>query len=425
MNDSTPKLARRNCQALSPNGVDRELARQNAAAHPARRRTKTSRGHTEWYKREVDWLRRLRHKHLRHLGLKAPLGEIVRWRLKAVRYHLQCRRRQAPGVAAAHAARRFQVSVGTLHRWTRLYQHAGPASLLPKPPGPHQAPCRVPLDIQLLVVALRRLVGWNEKRMAVELAQRGLAHISHTSVGHIYARYHLPTRTYHSLAKCDGIPKRRYEKAMPNQQWHIDFLELALRDGTRINVVVLLDDHSRFCLSCRSVPDLTAETAIAVVQQAGQWYGQPQELVSDNGRAFTSLYVGVPTAFGQQLTAQGVRHILITPYYPEGNGKAEAFVKILKHECPYQPCATRAELDQLLAEFTSYYNYYRLHGSLNYQPPAVRYAGGASPHRHGLLGIPGLPPDLCHAYPPAPDAVLAVTDFQQLKRSHALVPVTN
>ena len=36
------------------------------------------------------------------------------------------------------------------------------------------------------------------------MKQRGLAQISHTSVGRIFKRYYLATRTYHTLAKCDG-----------------------------------------------------------------------------------------------------------------------------------------------------------------------------------------------------------------------------
>ncbi len=182
MNDSTPKRQKRGLEPLSPNGVDRELARQSAAAHPARRRAKTSRGHTEWYKRELDWLQRLRGKHLRRRGLKAPLGEIVRWRMKAVRYYQRQCHREAKGAAAEQAARRFKVSPGTIRRWAGVYEQGGPEALLPKRPGPQQAPTQIPLEIQYLVVALRRLAHWNEKRMAVELARRGLAHISHTSV---------------------------------------------------------------------------------------------------------------------------------------------------------------------------------------------------------------------------------------------------
>ncbi len=61
------------------------------------------------------------------------------------------------------------------------------------------------------------------------------------------------------------------------------------------------------------------------MQAAWHEFGPPEELVSDNGRAFTSVYEDTQTRFEQVLQQTGIRHRLITPYYPEGNGKAEAF----------------------------------------------------------------------------------------------------
>ena len=77
------------------------------------------------------------------------------------------------------------MSVDTLRRWDRLYRTGGLAALLPEPPGPPSLGV-VPLKIQFLVVALRRLLGWDEKRMA-KTRQRGIARISHTTVGRIFA----------------------------------------------------------------------------------------------------------------------------------------------------------------------------------------------------------------------------------------------
>jgi transposase InsO family protein len=369
MHDSTFKSHKCGPQALSPNGVDKLLAHEDQLRYAAHRRAPSSRGHTHWLKREADRLRQARRKRLRHLRLPALLGEIVRWRLQAVRYYTHWREHGSEAAAAQRCATKHQISVHTVRRWARLYRQAGIAALLPKPPGPVSAAQRISWQTAQLVVALRRLLGWNEKRLAAELAQRGLAHIGHTSVGRIFRRYHLATRTYHSLAQCDGIPKRRYEKVMPNQQWHMDFAETTLTDGRRVNWVVLLDDHSRFCLCCRTVADLTAATALAVVEDACHTFGRPQEVVTDNGRAFASLYVGVPTQFGIGLRHYGIRHRRSTLYYPEGNGKAEALVKIVKHEGLRQALATPAELEAALAAFSAYYNYYRLHGSLAWQGP--------------------------------------------------------
>ena len=162
--------------------------------------------------------------------------------------------------AAQQAAAAYQVSPATIRRWHRLYR-AGRFG------GPRFAHARTPQRRPVRqwggavpggrAAAPLRLES--KKRLAHELAQRGIAQLSHTTVGRIFARYYLPTRTYHTLAIRDGIPKRRYAAAQPNQQWHIDFAETKLADGARVVVVVLIDDYSRLrLLSGR--PDMSSES---------------------------------------------------------------------------------------------------------------------------------------------------------------------
>lgn len=175
---------------LSPRGLDQELAQKSRKKHRKKRKPKSSRHQVDMRKRQKDRLRRKRRKRLRRDRHKEPLARTVRKRFK-------------------------QVSISTIRRWERLYRKDGLAGLLPKQPGPQEVPFMVQLETQFLVVELRLLLGWNEKRMARELAQRGLGKISHTSIGRIFRRYHLPTRTYHSKARSDGVLKRRYEKKRP------------------------------------------------------------------------------------------------------------------------------------------------------------------------------------------------------------------
>jgi transposase len=227
---------------LSPNGLDKEIRQAHQRRHRPKRKAKSSRRRTELRKRAQDKLRRARRKQLRHQRLPQPLGQTVRWRLKVVRYYQHWCGQRSESQAAQRTADKFKLSLSTVRRWERLYRHGGLAALLPQPPGPKAPPFVVPLNIQFLIVALRRLLGWNEKRMAQELAQRGIATVSHTTVGRIFARYHLPTRTYHSRARSDGLPKGRYEKQRPNQQWHIDFTQESLADGSPVVIVVLTDD---------------------------------------------------------------------------------------------------------------------------------------------------------------------------------------
>lgn len=419
----TTKRRKRGRKPLSPNGLDQEFKKEAKSRHQKKHKPASSRRRTEMNKRRQDKLRRARRKQLRRRGLQEPLGRTVRRRIKAVRDYQQWRQCLPEQDAAHRVALQYRVSESTIRRWYRLYREGGLKALLPKQPGPKDTSYVIPLQIQFLIVALRRLLGWNEKRMAKELEQRGIAKVSHTAVGDIFARYHLPTRTYHSRARCDGIPKGRYEKKRPNQQWHIDFAETKLANGTRIVIIALLDDHSRYCLRCEVVPGMTAEAAIQTVEAAWQEFGLPAEIVSDNGKAFTTHYEHSQTIFGETLTRKGIRHRLITPYYPECNGKAEAFVKILKRECLNRVFATLDELRHALAEFVIYYNHFRLHGGIGYQTPMSRYLGTETVENHGLAGIPFLPKELVDAFPSSRPVEIQLVNERTIKQRFALVSV--
>jgi hypothetical protein len=72
---------------LSPNGLDREMARENKRRHRRKRKPKDSLRRTEMHKRRQDKLRRARCKQLHRRRLKEPLGRTVRRRVRAVRYY--------------------------------------------------------------------------------------------------------------------------------------------------------------------------------------------------------------------------------------------------------------------------------------------------------------------------------------------------
>ncbi len=98
--------------------------------------------------------------------------------------------------------------------------------------------------------------------------------------------------------------------------------------------------------------------------------------------------------------------------------------KIVKHKCLQRPFASLDELKQALAEFVIYYNHIRLHSSLGYQPPVTRYLGCAAVQGHGLAGIPGMPPDLVRAFPPAQPIIVPSVTAATVKQRFALVLVS-
>jgi len=80
------------------------------------------------------------------------------------------------------------------------------------------------------------------------------------------------------------------------------------------------------------------------------------------------------------------------PPFPQGNGKAEAFIKTLDRAVlAGHTFGTLQELQVALDRYLTYYNNYRLHAALGWQPPVSRYTGQAMTIK-GLAGIPGLEP---------------------------------
>lgn len=247
---------------------------------------------------------------------------------------------------------------------------------------------------------LRKLFGWGGHRIAAELRERQIAEVSGQGVYNILGRLGLPVKPFALLrpglyalkGRSDGIAYRRYEKARPNEQWHIDLKHAQLSDGSKIYICILVDDYSRYALAAIAGTSATTEWVVQVVRHTLLRCGQPGQIVSDNSREFVSVWENTLTQFGQLLAAHGIEHLKCAPYYPQGNGKAEAFVKLLTYELlEKRTFDTLEELQQALDRYLTYYNNYRLHSALGWKTPASRYTGRAMTLR-GLAGIPGIEP---------------------------------
>lgn len=101
--------------------------------------------------------------------------------------------------AAKAAAEKWGVSASSIRIWEKAYQQGGYQALMDKPKRPNTIHFILFLEVKLLVVVIRTLLGWGAPRISAELERRDIAKISH------FLRYHLPTKTYHPKGKSDGI----------------------------------------------------------------------------------------------------------------------------------------------------------------------------------------------------------------------------
>ena len=189
-----------------------------------------------------------------------------------------------------------------------------------------------------------------------------------------------------------GSPTGGMKRTAPHAQWHIDLKHLTLSDGRKVYICIIVDDYSRCALTAVAGIAATTGWVTHVTQEAIRRCGCPDQLVSDNGREFVSVWEEALPQFGHLLAEHGIEHLTCAPYYLQGNGKTEAFIRTLTRELlTRRTFDTLQEVQAALDHYLTYYNNYRLHSALGWQTPISRYAGPTLTVR-GLAGIPGIEP---------------------------------
>jgi transposase len=286
----------------------------------------------------------------------------------------------------------FPLSLSTIRNWARQARREGMTSLYPKSRRPKTIHYQVPEHVVDVIYVLRKLFGWGGHRIAAEIKARGIGSVSGQGVYNIFERLGLPVKIYALKGRSEGIAYTRYEKKRPNEQWHIDLKHLTLTDGTKVYICVIIDDYSRYALAAVAGAHKTTDWVARVAQDTIVRAGRPAQMVSDNGREFVTVWEDVLTTFGHLLLGEQIEHATTAPYYPQGNGKAEAFIRTLNRELlSKQSFETLDELQAVLDRYLTFYNNYRAHSALDWKPPVTRYAGCAM-QIEGLAGIPGVEP---------------------------------
>ncbi len=169
---------------------------------------------------------------------------------------------------------------------------------------------------------------------------------------------------------------RRFCAEQPNQRWQADITHWRLAEGSEVEILNILDDHSRLCIASMARRIFTGTQVWQVFLAASGRWGAPAEVLTDNGAVFTGKQRGEGrVALEVQLGLRGVRVSHSRPYHPQTCGKVERFHQTLKKWLAAQPrAATVAGLQRQLNRFCSYYNTVRPHRALARRTPAHAYA---------------------------------------------------
>lgn len=294
---------------------------------------------------------------------------------------------RAIGVEGACA--RLGCARPSLYRWLAAFNREGIRGLLDDSQRPHRLRPTVPAWVDQVILTIRLLTYWNSKRISAEMGRRQIYPVGHTYIDGLLraegcARGSVPPR-----------PGPRYERARPNELWHIDikgpfFINLGGHGYLKTWIVGLVDDHSRFVIGLRIHTDTQAAPILQWLDECFELCGQPLQLMSDNGTPFVVWMPYVLTRFGKRLQELHIHHLRTQISSPWTNGKIEVFWGILQAEVlDRQRFRTLAEAETALARFVRYYNYHRLSGALGWVTPAERYDGTPFTDR-GFEHIPAL-----------------------------------
>lgn len=314
---------------------------------------------------------------------------------------------ERPGVRVADLCREMGVSRQTYYVLRRRLAEEGPAGLEPRSRRPHRSPGRTPVEVEELVVRLRKElpVDNGAQTIAYHLQRAGIAAPSVRTIHRILVRRGMVTP---QPEKRPRSSYRRFEYSRPNECWQIDATEWPIEGGVRAWIMDLIDDHSRFVPAAVVGEGQTAALAWAAVEAAMGQLGVPAMVLSDNGACFSHRSrSGRAGAFEENLAALGVRTITSRPYHPQTCGKIERFHQTLKGWLLTQPVARHHDdLQAQLDEFLDFYNHHRPHRALDGATPAEAWAatevahpgeaftpapaihlGGTKVDRFGTLGV--------------------------------------
>src|SRR5215216_5445263 len=286
------------------------------------------------------------------------------------------------GRSKSEVARDYGVSRRWVITLVQRYQGEGAAGLVARSRRPRRSPNRTPAGVEDEIVEIRK-----------DLAKAGHEAGAATIAFHLERRHgHSPavSTIWRILSERGFVipqphkrPKSsyvRFEAAQPNERWQTDITHWSLSDGTDIEVLNVVDDHSRLCIASVARHVFKATDVDRCFQAAAAIHGEPASMLWDNGAVFTGRYRGTGrVALELTLNARGIAFSHSRPYPPRDLRQGRTLpqnAQALARRPAASPVTSRAASCARL-----------LPPLLQHRPPPP---GPGPPHPPG--GLPGSPP---------------------------------
>jgi len=272
-------------------------------------------------------------------------------------------------------ARIWGVSRHTIYLWMKRYREHGPRGL-EHPFGegrPGRKPLAAPLREEIVFVqrrfpdfGLRRVRDWLARFRGVKVSAYGVR--SAIEAAGIPRATSAPRRRRRAVL-------RRFERSRPGELWQSDITSMVLaRPGRRVQLVVFMDDFSRYVVSWSLHFKMTAAVVGETLLEGCSRFGKPTEVLTDQGPQYFAWRGRCE--FEKLLEREGIDHVVARTHHPQTLGKCERLWATVKQQLWDRARPDDiAEARERLAHFIRHYNHFRPHQGIGGLVPADRFFG--------------------------------------------------
>jgi transposase InsO family protein len=287
------------------------------------------------------------------------------------------------GRSRRDVAKSAGISKGWVDKLVERYREGGYEALAARSRRPKSCPHAAAPQIQAAILELRR-----------DLEDGGYDHGPHTIAHHLALRFgEVPSvATIWRILKRHGLiapqpqkrPKSsfiRFAAQLPNELWQADTTHWQLADGSGVEILNCIDDHSRLLLVSDAFVTVKAADVVHSFAFAWEVYGFPAALLTDNGAIFSGKSRKGKVLLESELERLGILGKHSTPYHPQTCGKVERFHQTLKRYLSKQtPATSLSVLQAQLDTFRPYYNQQRPHRALDGATPLTAFNARLKAH---------------------------------------------
>src|SRR5215213_6603774 len=261
----------------------------------------------------------------------------------------------------SEVARDYGVSRYWVQQLIKRFDAEGVAGFQPRSRRPRSSPQAVDADTEEMIIRLRKELAKQgldagAETIAAHLARQASTGDGRPAVPAVCTIWRILSRRGFVRPQPQKRPRSSWKTfcaEQPNERWQADITHWRLADQTEVEILNILDDHSRVNLAAHARRVTTGTQVVDTFLAAfGRW-GVPASVLTDNGAVFTGKQRGEGrVALEVQLGLRGIRVSHSRPYHPQTCGKVERFHQTQKKWLAAQPQpATVGQLQALLDRF--------------------------------------------------------------------------